>query len=86
MVAKSRHRVKNVQNREKTFRIKKKILEYRKIFQGQKQNYEIQKKNQNREKYFEIEKNISESRKLFQNQGKYLRIEKYFVTRVEKKP
>ena len=34
MVADSRHG-------EKTFIIEKKILEYRKIFQGQKKNYEI---------------------------------------------
>ena len=32
---------RNFHNREKTFIIEKKILEYRKIFQGQKKNYEI---------------------------------------------
>ena len=53
MVADSHHR-------EKTFRIEKKSLESRKIFQSQKK-----KKRLNREKC--------------------LRIEKYFVTRVEKK-
>ena len=36
MVADSRHREKRVQNQEKTFVIEKKILEYRKLFQGQK--------------------------------------------------
>ena len=36
MVADSCHREKNVQNREKTFGIEKKNLEYRKMFQGQK--------------------------------------------------
>ena len=35
------HRQKNVQNREKTFRIEKKILEYRNIFHGQKKKNEI---------------------------------------------
>ena len=43
------------------------------------------KKNQVREKYFRIKKTISESTKLFQNYEKCFRIEKYFVTRVEKK-
>ena len=43
------------------------------------------KKNQIREKYFRIKKTISESTKLFQNYEKCFRIEKYFVTRVEKK-
>ena len=38
MVADSCHREKNVQNREKTFGIEKKNLEYRKMFQGQKKN------------------------------------------------
>ena len=36
-------------------------------------------------KKIKIEKNIVESRKLFQSREKCLRIEKYFVTRVEKK-
>ena len=84
MVADSRHREKNVQNREKTFIIEKN-------FQNQGKDFRIQKnisgsktklwnleKNQNRE-------NMSESRKLFQNREKCLRIEKYFVTRAEKK-
>ena len=53
------HREKNVQNREKTFRIEKKILEYRNIFHGQK------KKKMKSRKKIKIEKNISESRKIF---------------------
>ena len=52
------HREKNVQNREKTFRIEKKILEYRNIFHGQKKKMKSRKK-------IKIEKNISESRKIF---------------------
>ena len=40
-MADSRHREKDFQNREKKFRIAKKKLEYRKIFQSQKKNYEI---------------------------------------------
>ena len=36
-------------------------------------------------KKIKIEKNISESRKKFQTREKCFRIEKYFVTRVEKK-
>ena len=43
------------------------------------------KKNLNRGKDFGIEKKISESRKLFQNREKSFRIEKCFVTRIEKK-
>ena len=68
MVVDSRHREellklrKNFHNREKTFRIKKKILEYIKIFQSLKKkkknlkNLKARKIFQNREKKFRIEK------------------------------
>ena len=71
---------KSFQNREKAFKIKKKIAIH-KIFQSQKKKYEIEKNItesrkklksgkifRNRVNNFRIEKNISESRKLFQNQ------------------
>ena len=62
MVADSRHREKNFQNGEKTFIIEKKIFEYRKIFQSQKElckRNKIEKNiSQNRENYFKIEKNV----------------------------
>ena len=48
MVADSCHREKNVQNREKTFGIEKKNLEYRKMFQGQKKKknmFQVNNKN-----------------------------------------
>ena len=68
MVVDSCHREKNVQNREKTFGIEKKNLEYRKMFQGQKKIVKSRKiKIKIEKKHFGIEKNISESRKLFQN-------------------
>ena len=70
---------KNFQNREKTFKIKKKILESAKYFSVKKNNYEIEKKK------IKIKKNISESRKIFQNRENYFRIKKYFVRRIEKK-
>ena len=61
MVADSRHR-------EKTFRIEKKKLESRKIFQSQKKIMKSRKKKlksrkifRNRESYFKIEQNIPES-------------------------
>ena len=58
-------------HREKTFKIHKKTF----------QNLE----KRNLEKHIKIEKNVLESRKLFQNREKCFRIEKYFVTKVEKK-
>ena len=72
MVVDSRHR-------EKTFKIKKKILESAKYFRVKK------KQLRNREKKIKIKKNISESRKIFQNRENYFRIKKYFVRRIEKK-
>ena len=62
MVADSHHREKNVQNREKTFRIEKKILEYRNIFHDQKKK---KKKKMKSRKKIKFKKNILESRKIF---------------------
>ena len=71
----------NIMQLEKTLIIEKKLSESRNNFQ-------------NREKKFGIQKNTSESkkkkkkmksRKIFQNRETFCRIEKYFVTRIEKK-
>ena len=77
MVADSRHREKNVQNREKTFIIKKKLeknFRIQKNISGSKTKlWNLEKKSKsrkifrNREKYFRIEKTISKSRKMFKN-------------------
>ena len=77
MVADSRHREKNVQNREKTFIIKKKLeknFRIQKNISGSKTKlWNLEKKSKsrkifrNREKYFRIEKTISKLRKMFKN-------------------
>ena len=68
MVADSRHREKNFQNREKTFIIEKKMFEYRKIFQSQKKIMKLRKKKLKSRKIFHrIVKTISKSRKMFKN-------------------
>ena len=79
----ARHMVADSYHRQKTFRIDKKVLESRKIFQCQKKIMKSRKKNlksrkifRNWENNFRIEKNISESRKTFQNWEKRFKIEK----------
>ena len=81
MVADSRHREKNFQNREKTFIIEKKLSESK-------------KKNWNPEKYFRVKKKIMKSRKkklksrkIFRNRKSYFKIEQNVSesSRVEKK-
>ena len=86
-------------HREKTFIIEKSLSESRKKFWNPEKYFRAKKKNEierkrkrNREKknlksrkIFRNQKKILESRKMFQNRGNCFRIEKYFVTKIEKK-
>ena len=75
---------KNFQNRDKTFIIEKKLSESRKKLESTK-IFHSQKKNEIEKKKFKSKKNILESRKIFQNRENSFRIEKLFVTRIERK-